>query len=278
MIGGMVGTSCSGTNAVRYGTMKDWVVNLTVVLADGTIIKTRRRPRKSAAGYNLNGLFVGSEGTLGLVTEITLKLAVIPQETGIAVVNYPTIRAAAATAQSIIRGGIQVAALELMDEVSMDVVNRGGAKRKWKNAPTLFIKFSGSPAGIQEQVTQVKAFVKAQGGQDFEFTDDAKEQAALWSARKEVLWTMLSLRREGDEVWGTDVAVPLSRLAELIEISKKEMDELGLFANVVGHVGDGNFHEGIMYNRRDPEERRMVDRALEMEGTSTVSPYFLESC
>ena len=280
MIGGMVGTSCSGTNAVRYGTMRDWVVNLTVVLADGTVIKTKRRPRKSAAGYNLNHLFVGSEGTLGLVTEITLKLAVIPQETSVAVVGFPTLRDAAATASRVVRAGIQVNALEIMDEVQMGVVNRGGAtKRKWKEVPTLFFKFAGTPAGVKEQIAQVKEISREHNGGEFEATADAEEQKALWSARKDSLWSMMALRREGDEIWSTDVAVPLSRLADIIEVSKKDLDELGLFASALGHIGDGNFHESILYNRQNPEERkkvdgcvtRMVDRALEMEGTCTVS-------
>src|ERR1700753_3855199 len=137
----MVGTNCSGTNAVRYGTMKDWVINLTVVLADGTIIKTRKRPRKSSAGYNLTGLFVGSEGTLGIVTEITLKLTVIPQETSVAVVTFPTIRDAAAAASRVMRAGVPVAAIELMDEVQMKVINKTGATNKtWKEVPTMFFK------------------------------------------------------------------------------------------------------------------------------------------
>lgn len=142
MIGGMVGTGCSGTNAVRYGTMRENVVNLTVVLADGTVIKTRRRPRKSAAGYNLNGIFVGSEGTLGIVTEITLKLSVVPQETSVAVVTFPTIRDAAAAASKIMRAGVPIGAMEIMDEVQMGVVNKaGGTKRKWKEMPTMFFKY-----------------------------------------------------------------------------------------------------------------------------------------
>jgi D-lactate dehydrogenase (cytochrome) len=141
-IGGMVGTSCSGTNAVRYGTMKDWVINLTVVLADGSVIKTRRRPRKTSAGYNLTNLFVGSEGTLGLVTEITLKLAVIPQETSVAVVTFPTIRDAAHAASQIMRAGVPVAAMEVMDEVQMRVINRTQATKKtWKEVPTMFFKY-----------------------------------------------------------------------------------------------------------------------------------------
>jgi len=277
-IGGMVGTSCSGTNAVRYGTMKDWVINLTVVLADGTIIKTRKRPRKSSAGYNLTNLFVGSEGTLGLVTEITLKLTVIPQETSVAVVTFPTIRDAAAAASKIMRAGVPVAAMEIMDEVQMNVINRSGTtKKKWKEVPTMFFKFSGTKAGVQENVAMVKSIAKRHHCGGFDFAMGAEEQATLWSARKEALWSMLALRKDNDEVWSTDVAVPLSRLPDIIEISKKELDELGLFASILGHIGDGNFHESILYDSKNPKERAavekcihdMVDRALEMDGTCT---------
>ncbi|KAL2140727.1 hypothetical protein VTI28DRAFT_3320 [Corynascus sepedonium] len=278
-IGGMIGTNCSGTNAVKYGTMKDWVINLTVVLADGTVIKTRRRPRKSSAGYNLNGLFVGSEGTLGLVTEATLKLAVIPEEFSVAVVTFPSIRDAASAAAEVMQTGIPVAAMEIMDEVQMKVVNMGGATapRVWKEMPTLFFKFSGTKAGVKENINKVQKITKANKGSNFEFAKDAREQKLLWSARKESLWSMLSLRKDGEEVWSTDVAVPFSRLADIIEVSKKEMDDLGLFASILGHIGDGNFHESIIYNRQDPAEREkveicvknMVKRALEMEGTCT---------
>ncbi|KAK4165762.1 RNA-dependent RNA polymerase [Cladorrhinum sp. PSN259] len=278
-IGGMIGTNCSGTNAVKYGTMKDWVINLTVVLADGTVIKTRRRPRKSSAGYNLNGLFVGSEGTLGLVTEATLKLTVIPEEFSVAVVTFPSIRDAASAAAEVMQTGIPVAAMEIMDEVQMKVVNMGGATapRVWKELPTLFFKFSGTKAGVKENIGLVQKITKGNKGSNFEFAKDAREQKLLWSARKESLWSMLALRKEGEEVWSTDVAVPFSRLADIIEISKKEMDDLGLFASILGHIGDGNFHESIIYNRRDKAERdkveacvkNMVKRALEMEGTCT---------
>ena len=277
-IGGMVGTNCSGTNAVCYGTMKDWVVNLTVVLANGEIIKTRRRPRKSSAGYNLTGLFIGSEGTLGLVTEATLKLAVIPQKTSVAVVTFPTIRDAAVAAVEVMRAGVPIGAMEIMDDVQMSVVNRAGATGKtWKEMPTLFFKFSGTEVGVKDNIRVVKAITKAHKGGDFEFANTPEEAAVLWSARKEALWSMLSLRQAGEEVWSTDVAVPLSRLAEIIEVSKNEMDELGLFASILGHVGDGNFHESILHNRRNADEREkvshclhdMVDRALEMEGTCT---------
>jgi D-lactate dehydrogenase (cytochrome) len=275
----MVGTNCSGTNAVRYGTMKDWVINLTVVLADGTVIKTKRRPRKSSAGYNLNQLFVGSEGTLGIVTEATLKLAVLPQEFSVAVVTFPSIRAAAAASAAVMRAGVPVAAMEIMDEVQMRVVNLSGSTRPrvWEELPTLFFKFSGTTAGVRDNIGVVKAIASRFGGGNFEFAKDKREQALLWSARKESLWSMLALRESGSEVWSTDVAVPFSRLADIIEISKKEMDELGLFASILGHIGDGNFHESIMFDKNKPGEKervegcvkRMVDRALEMEGTCT---------
>lgn len=278
-IGGMIGTNCSGTNAVRYGTMKDWVINLTVVLADGRIIKTRRRPRKSSAGYNLNSLFVGSEGTLGLVTEATLKLAVVPEQYSVAVVTFPSIRDAAAAAAGVMQTGVPIAAMEIMDEVQMKVVNLGGATapRVWKEAPTLFFKFSGTKEGVREAVTRVQKITAANKGGNFEFARDEREQALLWSARKESLWSMLSLRKHGEETWSTDVAVPFSRLADIIEVSKKEMDDLGLFASILGHIGDGNFHESIMYNKEIPGEREkvekcvknMVKRALDMEGTCT---------
>ncbi|KAL2017038.1 hypothetical protein VTK56DRAFT_2650 [Thermocarpiscus australiensis] len=165
-IGGMIGTNCSGTNAVKYGTMKDWVINLTVVLADGTVIKTRRRPRKSSAGYNLNGIFVGSEGTLGLVTEATLKLAVVPEEFSVAVVTFPSIRDAASAAAEVMQTGVPVAAMEIMDEVQMKVVNMGGATapRVWKEMPTLFFKFSGTKAGVKESIGLVQKITKAHRG------------------------------------------------------------------------------------------------------------------
>ncbi|KAK9420907.1 putative FAD-binding PCMH-type domain-containing protein [Seiridium unicorne] len=278
-IGGMIGTNCSGTNAVRYGTMKDWVINLTVVLADGTVIKTRKRPRKSSAGYNLNGLFVGSEGTLGLVTEATLKLAVVPEDLSVAVVTFPTIRDAASAAAEVMQTGVPIAAMEIMDEVQMKVVNLGGATapKVWKEMPTLFFKFSGTKAAVKENIGLVQKITKRNKGSNFEFAKDQREQKLLWSARKESLWSMLALRKEGEEVWSTDVAVPFSRLADLIEVSKKEMDDMGLFASILGHIGDGNFHESIIYNRQKKDEREkveicvknMVKRALEMEGTCT---------
>lgn len=278
--GGMVSTNCSGTNAMRYGTMKDWVVNLTVVLADGSIIKTRRRPRKTSAGYNLTSLFVGSEGTLGIVTEMTLKLAPTPADTSVAVVSFPSIATAANAASALIRSGIQLAALEMMDEVQMQILNRHGSEavraRTWAETPTLFLKFSGTAEGVKSDAKRSGEIVRAVAGNvPFHFAKTKKDEHDLWAARKEALFTMVSTRPPGTEIWSTDVAVPLSRLAEIIEISKKECGSLGIFASVIGHVGDGNFHVAMMYNPKDEVLRKrvgevvhnMMDRALEMEGT-----------
>lgn len=279
--GGMVSTNCSGTNAMRYGTMKDWVVNLTVVLPDGTVIKTRRRPRKTSAGYNLTSLFVGAEGTLGIVTEITLKLAPVPADTSVAVVAFPSIAAAAATASALIRSGIQLGALEIMDDVQMRVLNRHGSemvrRRHWDEKPTLFLKFSGTTDAISSDVKRVGEIVRDVAGDDvpLHFAKTKQDEHDLWSARKESLFTMVSNRPEGTVLWTTDVAVPLSRLAEIIDASKQECSSLGIFASVVGHVGDGNFHVAMFYNPDDEQLKarvggfvhKMMSTALEMEGT-----------
>ncbi|KAJ5198103.1 FAD-binding type 2 [Penicillium cinerascens] len=278
MIGGMVGTNCSGTNAVRYGTMKDWVINLTVVLADGRVIKTRRRPRKTSAGYNLTGMFVGSEGTLGIVTEATLKLTGIPEDTRVGVVAFPSIRDAAATAMQLIKRGIPVQCMEIMDDVQMDVINRaGGTGRTWAVSPHLFFKFSGTKAGVADSVNLTTKLAQGNKADAFEFAKTEQEAHDLWSARKQSLWSMMALRKEGSEVWSTDVAVPISRLPDIIEKTKEDLESLGMFASILGHIGDGNFHTSIMYDRKDPEERArvekvvydMVDRALDMEGSCT---------
>ncbi|ETS81465.1 hypothetical protein PFICI_06467 [Pestalotiopsis fici W106-1] len=278
-IGGMVSTNCSGTNAFRYGTMKDWVINLTVVLADGQIIRTRHRPRKTSAGYNLTSLFVGAEGTLGFVTEITVKLAVIPQDTSVAIVSFPTIKEAAEAATGIIRSGLQLAALELMDEVQMSVLNKHGSeavrKRRWDENPTLFMKFSGTTAAIASDISRVETIVKPFNAGQFFFAKTKQDEVDLWSGRKEALWTMVSIKPEGFNLWSTDVAVPISRLAEIINASKENASTLGLFNSIVGHVGDGNFHQAIMYDPKNESQtnsvaacvHKMMDLAIEMEGT-----------
>ncbi|KAJ5982594.1 hypothetical protein N7451_012694, partial [Penicillium sp. IBT 35674x] len=275
-VGGMIATNCSGTNAVRYGTMKDWVINLTVVLPDGRVLKTRKRPRKSSAGYNLNGIFTGSEGTLGFITEATLKLAHIPEETGVAVTTFPTMRDAAEAAIQVIHQGIPVGAVELLDDVQMDVINRMGATgREWKKLPTLFFKFSGTRLGVEDNVESVRKIIHQHGGSDITVEQDKDKQHVLWSARKEALWSMMCLKEEDSEVWSTDVAVPLSKVADLVEISKKDLNDLGLFGSMLGHIGDGNFHETILFNGKKEKEmvtkcvHNMVHRALELEGTCT---------
>lgn len=308
MIGGMVGTGCSGTNAARYGTMKEWVLSLTVVLADGTVIKTRQRPRKSSAGYDLTRMFVGSEGTLGLVTEVTLKLAVKPPHETVAVADFKTIRDATDVVEKIVARGIQVAAVELLDDVQMRCINQAGMTEKsWKEAPTLFFKFSGTQNAVKEQVGLVRDIIKkSPNPAGFVFAKNTDEAKELWEARKEALWSVVALKRTQDppksheekkaadvggsaghneggdaqKVWTTDVAVPVSRLSDIVEETKRDLKEWsdkspgGGVGAIVGHVGDGNFHCILLFEERERpvvEEivHRMVKRAIEMEGTIT---------
>lgn len=243
MIGGMIGTGCSGTNAYRYGTMREWVISITAVLADGTVIKTRQRPRKSSAGYDLTKLFIGSEGTLGLVTEATLKVTTKPAFTSVAVASFPSIRHAANCVGKVVGQGIPVAAVEILDDNQMKCINNAGStSRTWNEAPTLFFKFASTPNGVKEQVTQVQSLAKQAGSKTFEFAKSESEQHELWSARKEALWSAMAVKKESDRVWTGDVAVPMSRLPDLIEMTKDDLKKSGLFGTIVGHVGDGNFH------------------------------------
>lgn len=276
-IGGMVSTSCSGTNCVRYGPMRNWVVNLTVVLADGSIIKTRQRPRKSSAGYNLNHLFAGAEGTLGLITEITVKLDVVPEKTSVAVCPFPKLRDATSTAIDIIRAGIPVHCVELMDDVQMWAINNSGyTEKRWDEKPTLFFKFSGSPAYIEEQVAKARKIAEEHNAGKFIFAETEKEGNEIWAARKESLWHSLALAPKGSENYATDVAVPMSKLADLIEESQKDLVDSGIaFATSLGHVGDGNFHASLIYNPKTEKEvagkvaENINYRGLALEGTCT---------
>lgn len=276
MIGGMVGTGCSGTNAYRYGTMREWVLSLTVVLADGTIIKTRQRPRKSSAGYDLTRLFIGSEGTLGLVTEATLKLTVKPKSQSVAVASFPTIQNAAQCVTRVVEDGIPVAGVEILDDVQMKCINDSETtSRRWKESPTLFFKFTGTPMGVKEQVSMVQKIVSSNAGRSFEFARSDDEMQELWGARKQALWSVMSMRRgPEDHVWTTDVAVPMSKLPDIIEATKEDMTQSRLLAGICGHVGDGNFHAIILFNENERKTaeavvHRMVKRAVEMEGTVT---------
>ncbi|KAK4994580.1 D-lactate ferricytochrome c oxidoreductase [Elasticomyces elasticus] len=264
MIGGMVGTGCSGTNAYRYGTMKDWVLSLTVVMADGTIIKTKQRPRKSSAGYDLTRTFIGSEGTLGLVTEATLKVTVLPQNVSVAVCSFNTIREAANAVFRVVGEGVPISAIEILDDVQMRCINDAGStSRTWAERPTLFFKFSGTATGVKEQISMVQKIAKSAGSRTFEFAKSKDEADELWSARKEALWSVMAKKRDdSDHVWTTDVAVPISRLPDIIEETKEDIGRSGLMASIVGHVGDGNFHSEALVHR-------MVKRAIEMEGTAT---------
>lgn len=278
MIGGMVATGCSGTNAYRYGTMKDWVLSLTVVLADGTVIKTRQRPRKSSAGYDMTRMFIGSEGTLGLVTEATLKVTVKPQHTSVAVCAFNSIRDAADCVFKVVGAGVPIAAIEILDDVQMQCINDAGQTNKtWKNAPTLFFKFAGTSGAVKEQIGQVQSLAKKSGSISFEFAKSEQEKEDLWQARKEALWSVMAKAEGNDDmaVWTTDVAVPISKLPQIIEETKEKISQSGLLASIVGHVGDGNFHSIIMYDRRTDFEKaehlvhEMVKRAIELEGTAT---------
>jgi D-lactate dehydrogenase (cytochrome) len=244
MIGGMVGTGCSGTNSYRYGTMREWVLSLTVVMADGTIIKTRQRPRKSSAGYDLTKMFIGSEGTLGLVTEATLKVTTKPKTTSVAVCSFGSIRQAADCVAKVVGEGVPIAAIEILDDVQMKCINASGMTGKsWTEAPTLFFKFAGTPTAVKEQISTVQKLAKGSGSRTFSFAKNEEEQADLWSARKQALWSVMAMREnDTDHVWTGDVAVPISRLPDIIEETKLDMSKSGMLCAIVGHVGDGNFH------------------------------------
>ena len=274
-LGGMAATRASGTNAVRYGTMRENVLSLTVVLADGRIIRTARRARKSAAGYDLTRLFVGSEGTLGIITELTLRLYGIPEAISAAVCAFPTLDDAVNTVITTIQSGVPVARIELLDEAQMEAINKY-SKLDHKVAPTLFFEFHGSPAGVAEQSETVKSIAAESGGDDFRWTTTAEERAKLWQARHDAYYAALALR-PGSKGWATDVCVPISRLAECIHDTKQDLAQSSIPSAMVGHVGDGNFHLVFMIDPNRPEEiaearrlnDRMVTRALAMEGTCT---------
>ena len=274
-LGGMAATRASGTNAVRYGTMRENVLSLTVVLADGRVIRTARRARKSAAGYDLTRLFVGSEGTLGVITEVTVRLYGIPDAISAAVCAFPTIAAAVDTVILTIQSGVPVARIELLDEAQIDAINKY-SKLDHRVAPTLFFEFHGTTAGVAEQVETVKAVAAEHGGDDFRWATSPEARSKLWQARHDAYYAALALR-PGSKGWPTDVCVPISRLAECIAETKRDLAQSTIPSALAGHVGDGNFHLIFMIDPQSQEEiaeasrlnDRMVARALQMEGTCT---------
>ena len=274
-LGGMAATRASGTNAVRYGTMRENVLSLTVVLADGRVIRTARRARKSAAGYDLTRLFVGSEGTLGVITEVTVRLYGIPEAISAAVCAFPTIDAAVDTVILTIQSGVPVARIELLDEAQIDAINKY-SKLDHRVAPTLFFEFHGTEAGVAEQVETVKAIAADHDGDDFRRATTPESRSKLWQARHDAYYAALALR-PGSKGWPTDVCVPISRLAECIAETKRDLAQSSIPSALAGHVGDGNFHLIFMIDPQSREEiaeasrlnDRMVHRALQMEGTCT---------
>jgi D-lactate dehydrogenase (cytochrome) len=275
-IGGMTATRASGTTAVRYGTMRENVLGLTVVLADGRVIRTGGRARKSSAGYDLTRLFVGSEGTLGVITEITLRLFGRPEATAAAVCPFRSMNGAAATVITTIQLGIPVARMEIIDEQQLELVNRY-SKTDYPIAPTLFFEFHGiSPQSVDEQSRAVQEIASENGAISFQWATTPEERATLWQARHDVLYATVA-SRPGAKPWTTDVCVPISGLSECILETQEDLRRSNIVAPLVGHAGDGNFHLIIMVDAADSAElaaveaanERLVERALRLGGTCT---------
>ncbi len=274
-LGGMASTRASGTNAVRYGTMRENVLGLEVVLADGRVIRTGGRARKSSAGYDLTRLFVGSEGTLGIITELTVRLHPLPEAISSATCSFPDVASAVQTVIQTIQLGVPVARIELLDTLTVQAVNRY-SKTTLRESPMLFFEFHGSPTGVEEQAQTVQELARDNGGQDFEWATRPEDRSRLWQARHDVLFACLNLQ-PGSRGISTDVCVPISRLAEAIAGTQEEIAATGLIAPIVGHVGDGNFHVVILTEPDNPDQvhaaealgRRIVERALLLDGTCT---------
>ncbi len=274
-LGGMVATGASGTNAVRYGTMRENVLSLEVVLPDGRLIRTGTRARKSSAGYDLTRLYIGSEGTLGIVTGIHLRLYGIPESIASAVCAFPSVDAAVDAVILTIQSGIPVARIELLDEVQMDACNRYSGL-EYAASPHIFFEFHGTPAGVAEQAEATGAIAQEFGGSDFAWSTTTEERNRLWQARHDAFFAAIALR-PGSEGWPTDVCVPISRLAECIAETRADLASAPFPTPIVGHVGDGNFHVIFVIDTDDAEEvriatelnDRLVRRALAMGGTCT---------
>jgi D-lactate dehydrogenase (cytochrome) len=274
-LGGMAATRASGTNAVRYGTMRDNVMSLKVVLANGEIMTTASRARKSSSGYDLTRLMVGSEGTLGVITELTLKLHGIPEAVGAAICPFPSVEAACNATILTIQSGIPVARIELLDELQVKACN-AYSKLTLPEKPLLLLEFHGTDAGVAEQSQRFGEIAADLGGGPFEWTTKAEERTRLWQARHDGYYAACALR-PGARSLATDVCVPISRLAECVTETQREVAERKLVAPIVGHVGDGNFHVALMVDIEDANEMKQVkafmekltERAIEMGGTCT---------
>ncbi|WP_419150438.1 FAD-binding oxidoreductase [Paraburkholderia kururiensis] len=274
-IGGMCATRASGTNAVRYGTMRENVLGLTAVLADGRVIKTGSRARKSSAGYDLTRLFVGSEGTLGVITQITLRLYPQPEAVSAAVCTFASMGDAVRAVIETIQMGVPVARVEFVDSLAIRSINRH-SNLTLREAPTLFFEFHGTESGVREQTETVQEIAAQNGGEGFEWATRPEDRGRLWNARHNAYFAMLQLK-PGCRAVTTDVCVPISRLAECVTETEADLIASPLPCPIVGHVGDGNFHVAILIDPDKPEEleeaerlnRRIVERALRMDGTCT---------
>ena len=275
-LGGMAATSASGTMAVRYGTMRTVVTGLTVVLPNGDIIKTGSRAKKTSAGYNLTNLFIGSEGTLGIITEVHLRLSPIPDNIMSAVCHFDDLESAVLTAQEIIQYGVPIARIEMLNRDQMEISIEYSKLENLEIKPTLFYEFHGSEASNRESIEIVNEISKNNNGTEFKWAESTEERNKLWKARHEVFYS-IKAQRNNIRIYTTDVCVPISNLVECINFAEEEIKKYGLNAPMVGHVGDGNFHVAIMYDpneKKDYEKIRdfsnkLIDKALELEGTVT---------
>jgi D-lactate dehydrogenase (cytochrome) len=275
-IGGMASTRASGTNAVRYGTMRENVLGLSVVTADGRVIRTGGRARKSSAGYDLTRLFVGAEGTLGVITEVQLRLYGVPEAIAAAVCQFPDLASAVSTVIAAMQTGIPVARIELLDDVQMDACIRYSKLEGFVARPTLFFEFHGSPSGVREQSEAMQAISDELGGSAYQWASQPEDRSRLWKARHAAYYAALALK-PGTVGFATDACVPISRLADCILETKADIEQSGLTAPIVGHVGDGNFHLIVLYDRDDATQReradalahRVSERAIRMGGTCT---------
>ena len=275
-IGGMTSTRASGTNAVRYGTMRENVLGLTVVTADGSIVRTGGRARKSSAGYDLTRLFIGSEGTLGIITEIQLRLYGIPEAISAAVCQFPDLKSAVDTVIVAMQVGIPVARIELLDDVQMDACIRFSKLEGFAAKPTLFFEFHGTEGGVREQAESMQAIAADHGGSAFEWATKPEERSRLWKARHNAYYAALALS-PGRQAFATDACVPISRLTDCVLETRADVEATGLTAPIVGHVGDGNFHLVVLFDPNSPMEREKAEmlaqkvslRAIAMGGTCT---------